>query len=234
MTPLNRATKGMLTMFALAGFVTLSSCSKDDDNTTVHPDASVKVVNVFANGGNVDIYNGDTKINSTAIAYGTATNYINVAKGDATLNFRSATGNTILSKPVDFKNGGSYSLFGAGTTNDNQAVGVLTEDNLDAPASGKAKIRIVHVSPDAQTVNVQVNDAAFESDVTYQKATAFKEVAAGTYKIAVFRTAGGLNLYTNEAVKLDAGKIYTFVAQGKVENTPLVEQGFTVNQLTNN
>jgi hypothetical protein len=233
MTPLNRATKGMLTMFALAGIVTLSSCSKDDDdNTTVHPDASVKIVNAFPNAGSVDVYNGD-KINSSAIAYGEATNYINVAKGSATLVFKTGNGNTVLSKPVDFK-GGSYSLFATGTIDDNQAVGVFAEDNLDAPASGKAKIRLVHVSPDAPTVNFVVNDSTYDASVTYQKTTAFKELTAGTYTIKLNNSASGETAITKQNVVLQAGKIYTFVAQGLVNNTPIVEQGFSLNVLQNN
>lgn len=235
MTPLNRATKTMLTIFALTGLVTFSSCSKDDDeNTAVNPDASVKIVNTLPDAGSVDVYNGDSKINSSAIAYGEATGYLNVAKGKPTLNFKATVnGNTVLSAPVEFKNG-NYSLFAAGVTGNNTTVGILVEDNLDAPASGKAKIRFVHASTDAPTVNFLVGDSLLNSGVGYKAASAFKEMPAGTYTVKLNNSNSGETAIDKDGVVLQAGKIYTVVAQGLVAPTPLLQQPLTLNVLANN
>jgi len=234
MTPLNRATKSMLTVFALTGLVAFSSCSKDDENTTVNPDATVKIVNVLPDAGDVNVYNGDNKLNSTAIGFGEATGYLSVAKGDATYSFKATiNGNTVLSAPVKFTSG-NYSLFATGTTGDNSTVGVLTEDNLDAPASGKAKIRFVHASPDGPTVNFLVNDSLLNPNVGYKAASAFKEMPAGTYTIKLNNSGSGETAISKTGVVLAAGKIYTVVAQGLVSPTPVIEQAFQLNVLSNN
>ena len=234
MTPLNRATKSMLTVFALTGLVAFSSCSKDDDSTTVQPDATLKIVNVLPDAGAVNVYKGDSKQNSSTIAFGEATGYINVAKGDATYDFKSSvTNNTVLSAPVTFKSG-SYTLFATGKTTDNTTVGILAEDNLGAPATGKAKIRLVHASADAPSVNFLVNDSLLNTGVAYKQVSVFAEVAAGTYTVKLNNATTGVTAISKADVVLQAGKIYTVVAEGQVNPTPLVDQTFQLNVLSNN
>lgn len=234
MTPLNRATKSMLTAFALTGLVAFSSCSKDDDDTTINPDATVKIVNAFPDAGSVDVYNGDNKLNSSAIGFGESTGYLSVAKGDATYSFKATiNGNTVLSAPVKFTRG-NYSLFATGTTGDNATVGILTEDDLDAPASGKAKIRFVNASPDGPTANFLLNDSLLNQGIAYKAASGFKEMAAGTYTVKLNNSENGANVISKNDVVLAAGKIYTVVAQGLRTATPIVQQSYQINVVANN
>jgi hypothetical protein len=234
MTPLNRANKGLLAMLALTGLFTFSSCSKDDDDTTVEPDATVKIVNVLPDAGSVDVFNGSSKLNSSAIAYGESTGYLNVADGDATFDFKSTvTGNTVLSAPVEFKEG-SYTLFATGETDGNATVGILAQDDLKAPAANKVKIRFVHASSDAPAVNVLLNDSPVYTGTSYKTATEFKEVDAGTYTIKLNNATSGETALTREGVVLAAGKVYTVVAQGLLTPTPIVEQPLSVNVLSHN
>lgn len=234
MTPLNHASKGLLTVFALTGLFALSSCSKDDDDTTVEPDATVKIVNVLPDAGSVDVFNGSSKLNSSAIAYGEATGYLNVAKGDATFDFKSSlSGNTVLSAPVDFDKG-NYSLFATGETDGNTTVGILTEDDLGAPSSGMAKIRFVHAASNAPTVNFLVNDSLLQGGAGYKSATGFKQLAAGTYTVKLNNAGSGETAISRSNIVLEAGKIYTVVAQGLINPTPVIEQPFALNVLANN
>lgn len=234
MTPLNRASKGLLAIVALTGLFTFSSCSKDDDDPTVNPDATVKIVNVLADAGSVDVFNGSSKLNPSAIAYGESTGYLNVADGDATFDFKSSvTGNTVLSAPVKFKDG-SYTLFATGETDGNTTVGILTEDNLGGPSSGKAKIRFVHAASDAPAVNFLLNDSLLQTGTGYKSATEFKEMAAGTYTVKLNNATSGETAISRANVVLEAGKIYTVVAQGLINATPVVEQPFALNVIANN
>ncbi|PWV51450.1 DUF4397 domain-containing protein [Chitinophaga sp. S165] len=234
MTPLNYASKGLLAIVALTGLFTFSSCSKDDDDPTVDPDATVKIVNVLADAGSVDVFNGSSKLNSSAIAYGESTGYLNVADGDATFDFKSSvTGNTVLSAPVKFKDG-SYSLFATGETDGNTTVGILTEDDLGAPASGMAKIRFVHAASNAPSVNFLVNDSLLQTGTAYKSATEFKQMAAGTYTVKLNNATSGETAISRNDVVLEAGKIYTVVAQGLLNPTPVVEQPFALNIMANN
>ncbi|QHS59790.1 DUF4397 domain-containing protein [Chitinophaga agri] len=234
MTPLNYASKGLLATLALTGMFAFSSCSKDDDDTTVDPDATVKIVNVLPDAGPVDVYNGSSKLNSSSIGYGEATGYLNVKDGDARFDFKSTvTGSTVLSAPVDF-DGGSYSLFAAGETDGNATVGILAKDDLGAPASGKAKVRFVHASSDAPAVNFLLNNNAVISSAGFKSASEFREVDAGTYSLKLNNASSGETVITRDGIVMEAGKIYTVVAQGLVSPTPVVEQPFSLNILANN
>jgi len=234
MTPLNYASKGLLAMLALTGMFTFTSCSKDDDDTNVEPDATVRIINVLPDAGPVDVYNGSSKLNASTINYGDATGYMNVKDGDATFEFKSTvTGNTVLSAPVKFS-GGNYSLFATGKTDGNGTVGILAEDDLGAPSANKVKVRFVHASTNAPAVNVLLNDAAVYTGTSYKTATEFKEVDAGTYTIKLNNAASGETAITQANVVLAAGKIYTIIAQGLVNATPVIEQPFALQVITNN
>lgn len=232
MTQPNHASKIVLTLFAAAAL--FSACSKDDDNTNVSPDATVKITNALPDAGSVDVFNGQSKLNSTAIAYGDATGYMNVASGDVTYDFKSTvSGNTVLSAPLTFKKG-SYSLFATGVAADNSTVGVLAEDDLGTPSANHAKIRFVHASTDASSQNFLANDSLLYTAIGYKTVTPFKELAAGTYTLKINDAASGTTTLSMPNVVLQAGKIYTVVAQGLVNATPVVQQGLALKVYGNN
>lgn len=234
MITLNHASRRLLAFSAIAGLITFSACSKDDDDTAIEPDASVKIVNVLPDAGSVDVYKDGKKLNSSTIEYNNTTGYLSVAKGESTLEFKSpVTNNTVLSYPADFKSG-SYSLFATGTTSDNKTDGILTEDNLNAPASGKAKIRFVHASINAPAVNFLMNDSLLYTNQSYKSVSEFKEMAAGTYTVKLNNATSGSTAIQKSDIVLAAGKIYTVAAIGVVNNNVLTQQAFAISVIGNN
>ena len=218
---------------ALSAVTTLGfvSCSSDDDDV-VQPDASVKVIHTIPNGGSVNFFLDGTKQNASAIAFGEATGYLAVGKGQKTAEFKTATGdNTILTSPVNFE-GGSYSLFATGTTGDNQVAAILVEDNLQTPAAGKARVRLAHVAPDAPSVNVLVNDSLLLSNAAYKNISGFVEVPARTYTVKLKNSGNGQTIYTRTDIVLEAGKNYTLAAQGLTSGTGAITAPFSVNVIT--
>ena len=93
-----------------------------------------------------------------------------------------------------------------------------------ALAQDKAKIRVVHASPDAPAVDIWVNDSikAFEN-APFKGITDYAELDAATYNIKVV-PAGATEPAVIEAdLPLMAGKDYTVVAVGQLANIePLV------------
>src|SRR5690606_41394625 len=58
---------------------------------------------------------------------------------------------------------------------------LLVEDDLDSPAAGKAMIRLIHLSPDAPEVTLQIGEdeeELFENN-GYREVSDFEEVEAG-------------------------------------------------------
>lgn len=203
------------------GFV---SCSKDDD-TVVNPESQVRVIHAIPGTGSVDFYLNGTKQNATAIAFGDVTGYIASSNGDKTAEFKTG-GTTILSAPVSF-DGSNYSLFATGRSSNNSLTTLLVKDVLQTPASGKVRLRFVHVSPDAPTVNVVLNDSVWFASKPYKSATDFVEANAGTYTIKLNNSSTGTTAYT-QSVTLAAGKNYSLVAEGMVSGTPVIDPALTI------
>ncbi|BAV08539.1 hypothetical protein FLA_4585 [Filimonas lacunae] len=194
----------------------------------VGAEASVKVIHTIPGTGAVDFYLNSTKQNSAAINFGEATGYIATSNGEKTAEFKTALdNNTVLSVPIDF-DGGNYSLFATGIASDNSLTTLLVEDDLQTPTSGKARVRFVHVSPDAPTVNVLGNDSLWVSSRAYKTATDFIEVPGGSYTIKLNNSGDGTNAYTSSVINLASGKNYTLVAQGLVGNTIINPFGLNV------
>ncbi|RXK82783.1 DUF4397 domain-containing protein [Filimonas effusa] len=192
------------------GFV---SCSKDDDDV-IDTEASVRVVHTIPNAGSVNFFIDGTQRNSSAFGFGESTGYFAIDKGKRTAEFKSATGNnTLLTTPVDFGSG-NYTLFATGLPGDNTLAAVVVADDLQTPAAGKVRVRVAHMSPDAPSVNVLVNDSLLLSNAAYKSVSGFVEIPARTYTVKLNNSANGQNAYTRENVTLEAGKNYTLTAQG--------------------
>jgi hypothetical protein len=86
-------------------------------------------------------------------------------------------------------------------------------------APAPARLRIVHASPNAPSVDVYASEAALATalDVSYGTATDFVEVDAGPIAFDL-RAAGAdadeVPAFTSEVVELAAGADYTFIAAG--------------------
>ncbi len=94
---------------------------------------------------------------------------------------------------------------------------VVLEDNLTTPASGKAHVRFIHLSPNAPAVDITTNTGAVVfGNYVFKQASAFTPLDAGTYDLQV-RLAGTSTVVLDlSGISLTAGKIYTVFAKGLV------------------
>jgi len=92
---------------------------------------------------------------------------------------------------------------------------LVLEDDLTAPATGKAHVRFVHLSPDAPAVDVAVTAGPVVfSNVAFRGYQGFTPLNAGTYNLEV-RVAGTATVALPlPGITLEAGKIYTVFARG--------------------
>lgn len=161
------------------------------------------------------------KIDSTAAI-------INVAQARGTVNTTSLTTEA----------GKYYSVFITGRVQAPEVV--VTTDDLTRPEAGKAKVRVIHLSPDAPSLDiagtVNANLAALEvifGGNTYKKMSDFKSIAPGFYRLQLREagspTAISTSTATNQTapcffctgsaapeftMNLEGGKIYTLVIRG--------------------
>jgi hypothetical protein len=94
---------------------------------------------------------------------------------------------------------------------------LILDDNLEKPATGKAKIRFVNLSPDGGSLSLNVNGAATDlaTNKAFKEFSTFEAVDATestTLNIKNATTGAVETTLTN--VKLEDGKIYTVYAKG--------------------
>lgn len=203
-------------MFVAATLMLASSCKKDDgyqfDGSVT---AKVQLVNASADAGSVSLYIDNILRTPNAVAYGSASGYNNAYTGQQDVTVQNATGNTLatLSSQIDAANVYTYILAGAGTA---QAL-IAVNDDQTAPASGKARIRFVQASSNAATLSLIANGTALFSGINYKAASAYMDVAAGSYTFKLANAS--TTLFTSTTISLTAGKIYTIYSKGQVEGS---------------
>ncbi|GAA4922248.1 DUF4397 domain-containing protein [Mucilaginibacter defluvii] len=199
--------------------VSFTSCDKNDDENVDTDSASVRITNAVEGSLSQEVYVGGTKLNTSAVAYGETSNYIQTASGDnKTVQFRNVGSSSAnVSFNVDLDDDKYYSLYYAG--NADAKTYVVAEDDRKAPTAGKAKVRFIHLASAVQS-NVDLGVSATSklfTDVAYKAVTTYKEVDANT-KMYLY-AAGQANAVLDLDTKVQAGKIYTIYVSGSTALT---------------
>ena len=184
------------------------------------------------------------------IAYGADTPYQTVAAGSQVVkvDIASTGGSNVYSAPQTLGQDKAYTFFAydaagqpAGTV-----AGLLAEDNLTAPAAGKAKVRLVHVGfgLDSPLSLARVPQgggalAAVTTPVAAGAASAFVDIDAGTgsYNLANSNNASiqpafGASVLGTPFV---AGGIYSIVIRGTTNTiAPTDTEKFTLQLIKHN
>ena len=230
----------------------LAACGKSDTPApTPAPDtAQVLAVHAAVSNStrNIKVTVGDKE--GPTVAYGTNSSYQSVTTGNLTVKaaIDAAGGATLYSVAQTLSKDKSYSFFAYSIPGQSTAAvsGLLVEDNLTLPASGTAKVRLVHVGRDLEsplTLSRTPSGGGALAAVTTATATgqasAFVEVPAGTasYNLANSSNAaiqpafGGAVL----ATPFVAGGIYSIIVRGAVSTSaPTDNEKFTLQLIKHN
>ena len=201
-------------VFALPALFLFSSCDEDDDGTTAHQHANVLVTHASPDAPGVDLLVDDTKVNSAALTYPNNTGYLEVKAGTRNVKVNvTGTSTTVINANLDLTADMNYSVFAVDSVASISAL-VITDD-LSAPASGKAHVRFIHLSPNAPAVDVAVDGGSVVfGDYEFKEYSAFTPLDAGSYDLEV-RLAGSSTVALDlDPITLEAGKIYTVYAKG--------------------
>ena len=122
----------------------------------------------------------------------------------------------LSSNTEDLKDGDFYTAIAMPGDGHGPSLRVVN-DHLDSPASGKARLRVVHAGGDAGTIDVRAAGAAgaLFDDVDYQTVTDYRDVApmngaAGDRR----RGQVGAGRWRRSTAHLEAGRFYTLVIVG--------------------
>lgn len=191
----------------------------------------IQVFNAAIESPAIDFYVNGTKINADSLSYSKGTPYYSaeLTTGKKTV-YKAAGSKSGLTVATDSLTMNTtdvgYSVFVYQDKDAAKTVRSLyTPDNLLAPAAGKAKVRFVHLIPDANVnIDVEVVPAGGSastsntySNLAFPKVSDFVELSSGTYDLKI-KVSGTVNTLLNvTGVTVEAGKIYSLVARGYVQ-----------------
>jgi hypothetical protein len=179
--------------------------------------AKVRVVHASPDAPAVDVWvNGQKAL--TNVPFFTASNYLDLPAGSYDIKV-VPTGQTepavIDAKGVAIEAGKAYTIAAVGKLADIKPAVLV--DNLAAPASGKAHVRVIHASPDAPAVDIKLaNGTTLIPNLAFPNASAYLPVDAGSYDLQVTPAGASTVVLDLKGTRLEAGKIYDVFAVGEL------------------
>jgi hypothetical protein len=178
------------------GYVRLAHLSPDTPNVDVYLSA--------VGGGSPQVFPG--------VGYGVASEYLSVPVGTYAVAMRGAgapaSDPPVLTTNVTVDSGKAYTVAGVGKHAD---LGLrVINDDLSAPPSGKAKIRIIQASVRAPVLTVSIaGGESIASGVSFATTTDYLEVRPGKFTLNVQGANSGPA--ATLSVHLNAGEVYSLL-----------------------
>lgn len=184
--------------------------------------AKVRVIHASPDAPAVDVFvNGDRAL--TNVPFFTASDYLDLPAGSYRVQVAptgQAASAAVIDATATIEAGKAYTIAATGLVAD--IAPTIFEDNLSAPASGNAKIRVYHLSPDAPAVDVKpAGGAALITGLAFPQASDYLEVPAGSYDLQVTPSGASDVVIDLAGTAVEAGRIYSVFATDVVaEITP--------------
>jgi hypothetical protein len=188
-----------------------SDAAKHRDN------ALVRVVHAVPSGTTFDLFAGDLLL-FDGLGFKTVTPYRAVDGKRYAFALRPA--GMTLAKPLssnteDLKDGAFYTAIAMPGDGHGPQLRVVN-DHLDSPASGKARLRIVHAGTDAGQIDVRAADgpATLFDKLDYQSISDYRDVAPMNGQIQIVSAGQSALIVATTTAHLEAGRFYTLVIIG--------------------
>ena len=239
--------KPILALLVSATMIT--SCTPDEPEApvVVKEYGKIQIFHAAVDAPAIDFLVDGTKVNTDSLSYQKGTPYyqalLTTGKKNIYKIVGSKSGQSISTDSLQMNTTDvGYSVF---VYQDKDAAGTIrsfySPDNLLSPTAGKAKIRLVHLIPDAN-VNIDVElvapggSASTSSqfpNVAFPKIMDYIEMSKGSYDV-IFKISGLTNrLFTVPNVSFEEGKIYTLAASGLVQLASSNPRSAKVTVITN-
>jgi hypothetical protein len=186
-------------------------------------ESRLRVVNTASFPGKLEYFINDQKLTGDTIAYGSSfpiSEFLRVPSGP--MNFKAtapALSSTVYTSALTFPAGKYNTLFLIDTLPNIDSY-MVTDDQLIPPAdSGKALIRLVHVSKGIGNLNM-VNVTTTPGDtlsknIPYKSHTAFMLVNAGSQRFQLYTSGTSVSIGSMFTTTLTPNRVYTFFARGR-------------------
>lgn len=202
-------------IFAL--FLFFTGCIKDEDAPEPVSVAYVSFFHGSPDASELDILVENNRITSQPFKYTNYSGFLNFYTGNRQLRFTSYNAaNALLDTTINFQTSKAYSLFLINEANKLKTL--VVQDNIDVPSAGKALVRLIHLSPDAAEVDLNIDNSSsiLFSEISFKEASAFQEVNPGTRTLQLKPTGENDVLINLPDIIIQPDKRYTIVIRGFV------------------
>lgn len=209
----------------IAATIAVSPLSTSAQDPTAPPEegpATIRAVHAVPGAPSVDLLVDGQPVGQN-LAFGAASEYAPIAPGTHQVQL-VPTGQqadaALSTTEVEAQSGTAYIVTALGAANAVEAQ--VNEVKLDPVEQGKARVRVIHASPDAGNVSVAVagGDELF-GEIEFKSDSDYTDVDAGSYALELRAADGGEVLLSAPQIVFDQGRIYDVVALGQVADKSL-------------
>jgi len=181
----------------------------------------IRFLHAVPEGEEVDVYINDTPFYND-LDFTDFTPYVYVPTGNYTVNVYLADTreNPILTQNIDVGSGQLVTIAISGENEDIKLIPVIEE--ITAVSGNNSKVRVVHLSPNAPSVNVLADNQPLFENVKYRDVTEYKVVPSKTYVVRI-EEANSNKLMLQNQVTVNTSQIYTFYAVGNLPNASIIQ-----------
>jgi len=182
-------------------------------------DATLRVVHASPGSPNIDVLvDGQAVVQD--LAFGAATEYLPIPGGDHKVQVVPTGQNAdaaVIDSDLSLDSGDAYIFMAVNRLNEIE--GEVYDVNIDNVDSGKARVRVIHASPDAGNVDVSVTGGdELWGDIEYRSATDYKDLDAGSYSLDI-KGDGDRILLTAQNLPIEDGSAYDIIAIGQISDS---------------
>ncbi len=207
----------LLTLLLFIPAMLFTACNNDDDVAPIeNQDISyVSLYQASPDAPDMRVVVDSRQINASPFEYANHTGYLRFYAGERTMSFGPFDGSNVVSDTtLNLMENEFYSIFVTDEYPEVQPL--IINDTNEAPDEGMAKIRFLHLSPDAPAVNLEADEMEMPlaESAMFNEIADFMEVEAGNYDLTVNTSDGDETVLEIPNTVFQEGGFYTVIVRG--------------------
>lgn len=199
----------------IAGSLFLTSCMDDIESPQLQPAAYVSIFQGATEAPAMDIFASQNRVNQNPLEYAQILPYTAYHPGTRDFRFSAFNSATsLLEKDLVLKADSIYSIF---VTDKAEGIdAILVKDVWKEPTAEKAQLRLVHLSPDAESVYLEMSGASTPvvAESAFKSVSDFVELNNGNVTLKVKSKETNEVLIQSGTLELKGNRVYTLVLRG--------------------
>lgn len=207
---------GLLSICGFAAFFGVQRVSASGPQATTP--SFVRIIHASPFVGTADVFVDGSKLLSS-FAFGAVTDYATIPPGPHKVQIAlvgKGIGASALTEILSVSPGVAYTVAAIGTQPSNLSLQVFVDNNF--LSSGTAKVRVYELSPDAGAVTVTAGGQTLINGISYQNASTYLVIPAGSYTFDVSSPTNNATLTTSAT--LNANIVASLFVVGMFNGSP--------------